>query len=63
MPNIDQYIEANAARFEEELCEFLRIPSVSADAALRDDMQRAAEWVAEQFRRLKLTPEIIPTSG
>ncbi len=63
MPNIDQYIEANAARFEEELCEFLRIPSVSADATLRDDMQRAAEWVAEQFRRLKLTPEIIPTSG
>jgi acetylornithine deacetylase/succinyl-diaminopimelate desuccinylase-like protein len=63
MPAIDQYLEKNAARFEEELCEFLRIPSVSADPARRGDMQRTAEWVAEKFRGMKLATEIIPTAG
>ena len=43
-----------ATRFERDLCELLRIPSVSADSAHRADVRRAAEWVADQFRGLKL---------
>ena len=31
MPTIDQHLEDHAAEFEEQLCELLRIPSVSAD--------------------------------
>ena len=34
----------------EELSELLRIPSVSADAAHREDVRRAAEWVCEFVR-------------
>ena len=34
----------------EELSEWLRIPSVSADAAHRDDVLRAGEWVCEFVR-------------
>ena len=34
----------------EELAEFLRIPSVSADPAHRGDVVRAAEWVCELVR-------------
>jgi succinyl-diaminopimelate desuccinylase len=63
MSNIDQYLAAHAARFEEELCQFLRIPSVSADAARQADVARAADWVADQFRRLKFATEVIPTAG
>ena len=63
MSTIDQYLDSHAARFEEELCEFLRIPSVSADPGRRDDMHRAAEWVADQFRRLRFAAEVIPTAG
>jgi len=63
MSTIDQYIETHAARFEEELCEFLRIPSVSASAAHKADMGRAAEWMADQFRRLRFAAEVIPTAG
>ncbi|HYW79684.1 MAG TPA: M20/M25/M40 family metallo-hydrolase, partial [Thermoguttaceae bacterium] len=62
-PKIDQYIDTHADRFEDELCQLLRIPSVSAAPEHRDDMHRAAEWVAEQFRGLKLSTDIITGEG
>jgi acetylornithine deacetylase/succinyl-diaminopimelate desuccinylase-like protein len=34
----------------DELSEFLRIPSVSADPAHADDVKRAGEWVCERIR-------------
>jgi acetylornithine deacetylase/succinyl-diaminopimelate desuccinylase-like protein len=36
----------------EELAEFVRIPSVSADAGHADDVKRAGEWVCDFVRRL-----------
>ncbi|NLE39118.1 MAG: dipeptidase [Pirellulaceae bacterium] len=63
MPNINEYLDAHKDRFEQELCEFLRIPSISADPAYRDDIRRAAGWVAGQFERLGFAPEIVETSG
>jgi acetylornithine deacetylase/succinyl-diaminopimelate desuccinylase-like protein len=63
MPNIDQYLQSQAERFEEELCQLLRIPSVSADPDHRDDIRRAADWVADQFRRLGFVTEMIRTPG
>jgi acetylornithine deacetylase/succinyl-diaminopimelate desuccinylase-like protein len=45
----------------DELAEFIRIPSVSADAAHRGDVARAAEWVAEYLRGVGGTAEIVPT--
>jgi succinyl-diaminopimelate desuccinylase len=63
MSGIDQYLETQASRFEDELCELLRIPSISTDAKHSDDLRRAADWVADQFRRLGLATEIIPTGG
>lgn len=63
MSSIDQYLDAHREQFERELAELLRIPSVSADAACRADTQRAAEWVAERFRRLGFKVQTIPTAG
>jgi acetylornithine deacetylase/succinyl-diaminopimelate desuccinylase-like protein len=63
MPTIDQYLDSHADRFEEELCELLRIPSVSADPDCREATGRAGDWVAEQFRRLQFATEVIPTQG
>jgi acetylornithine deacetylase/succinyl-diaminopimelate desuccinylase-like protein len=47
----------------EDLDAFLRIPSVSADAAHRDDLRRAGEWVCEFVRRAGGTAELIPGSS
>ena len=63
MPSIDQYLTSERERFEEELCQWLRIPSVSADSSRREDMARAAEWVASQLRGLGFATEVIPSSG
>ncbi|MGD0897798.1 MAG: dipeptidase [Thermoguttaceae bacterium] len=60
MPTIDEYLSTHAARFEEDLCELLRIPSVSADPARRPDMERAARWIADHFRAIGLSAEILP---
>lgn len=60
---IDQYLDAQRKQFEQELCELLRIASVSADPACRGETQRAAEWVAERFRRMGFQTTTIPTAG
>lgn len=63
LPEIDAYLSTHATRFEDELCELLRIASVSADSRRKPDVRRAAEWVAGQFRGLGLKTEICETAG
>jgi acetylornithine deacetylase/succinyl-diaminopimelate desuccinylase-like protein len=43
-----------------ELAELIAIPSVSADAAHRDDVKRAGEWVCDFIRRIGGTAELTP---
>jgi succinyl-diaminopimelate desuccinylase len=59
MSNLADYLSENAPRFEDELCELLRIPSVSADPAHAADVARAADWVAGQFRAMGLPTEVV----
>lgn len=63
MASVDEYLDQNGAKFERDLCELLRIPSVSADSRHQADVRRAAEWVADQFRALKLTCRLHETAG
>ena len=63
MTSLTSFLETHREQFEQDLCELLRIPSVSADSRHRGDVQRAAEWVANQFTRLQLKTEVIPTAG
>jgi acetylornithine deacetylase/succinyl-diaminopimelate desuccinylase-like protein len=58
------YIDQNSDRFVEELKDFLRIPSVSADPTRNADTRRAAEFVAEEARRIGLeNVQILDTAG
>ncbi len=51
---IQTYIEENKERFIEELKEFLRIPSVSTDAANAHEVVRCANWLADHLRKIGL---------
>jgi acetylornithine deacetylase/succinyl-diaminopimelate desuccinylase-like protein len=44
MEHAKKYIEENKDRFLEELFDLIRIPSISSEAARKDDMLRAAEY-------------------
>jgi acetylornithine deacetylase/succinyl-diaminopimelate desuccinylase-like protein len=44
----------------DELREFIAIPSVSADAAHRDDVVRAADWLAQLIKRAGGEAEVTP---
>ena len=52
MDDIDAYLQQNREAFEDQLCELLAIPSVSADTKFHGEVRRAAEWVAWQFHSL-----------
>jgi acetylornithine deacetylase/succinyl-diaminopimelate desuccinylase-like protein len=58
------FAKANQARFLGELKDLLRIPSVSTLESHKGDVKRAAEFVAEDLRKIGFeNVEIIPTSG
>lgn len=63
MEDIDAYLTGNSQQFEDDLCALLKIPSISADEEHKEDVRKAAGWVAGQFRDLGLKHETIETSG
>lgn len=59
-----QYSRAQADRFQTELFEMLRIPSLSGDPAHAGDVRRMAEWLAAHMRGLGLANvAVMPTAG
>ena len=59
-----EYLAAQGDRILGELIAFARIPSVSTDPRHRDDMTRAAEWVAGVMREAgPIDVRIVPTRG
>jgi acetylornithine deacetylase/succinyl-diaminopimelate desuccinylase-like protein len=59
----EQFVAQHAARFREELFEFLRIPSVSARSEHQGDVQRCAEWLLAELQRIGLAASLHPTAG
>ncbi|HLA64057.1 MAG TPA: dipeptidase [Rhodothermales bacterium] len=58
------YARDHATRFVEELKSWLRIPSISTDPAYAPDVQRAADWLAQQLRDAGMQRvEVMPTGG
>jgi acetylornithine deacetylase/succinyl-diaminopimelate desuccinylase-like protein len=54
-PAVEAALEASTESRRESLLEFVRIPSISALPAHRQDMVTAADWVADRLRRLGAT--------
>lgn len=63
LADIEQYLEGHRETFENDLCDLLSIPSVSADSRHRTDVRRAAEWMRNAFSQMGLQPRLIETEG
>ena len=58
----DAFVQENKDRFLEELKEFIRIPSISTLPENKDDIERAARFVARSLKAVGMENiEIIPT--
>ena len=59
-----KYSREHTERFQHELQEFLRIPSLSGDAAHAGDVQRAAEWLRGHLHAMRVdSARVMPTAG
>ena len=64
MQNVQAYIAENKQKFLDELLDFLKIPSVSADPAFTEDVAKTAEFVADSLRSAGANNvKIFPTAG
>ena len=64
MTRLETYIAENENRFLEDLKGWLRIPSISTLPEYAGDVQRAAEYAADQLRHIGFEQvQIIPTQG
>lgn len=57
------YLDLHNARFVEELKQFLRIPSVSADSRFKPDVHKAAQFVHQHLQSAGCMSEIVETQG
>jgi acetylornithine deacetylase/succinyl-diaminopimelate desuccinylase-like protein len=55
--------DADFARAQAQLFEWLSIPSVSADSAFNADTRRAAVWLRDHLERIGLQAELVETKG
>jgi len=57
------YLKQNEARFVQELCEYLRFPSVSAQPQHKKDLTACAEWLRSHCEQIGLHAQLCPTEG
>jgi acetylornithine deacetylase/succinyl-diaminopimelate desuccinylase-like protein len=63
MQPVLDYLNQNQSRFVDELCQYLRFPSVSAQPQHRQDLHACAQWVANHCQSIGLEARVCPTSG
>lgn len=58
------YAHAHTDAFIEQYKQLLRIPSIGADPAYRDDVRRAAEWIVKEMKRIGIeNARVLETAG
>jgi acetylornithine deacetylase/succinyl-diaminopimelate desuccinylase-like protein len=64
MNNISSYVSNNKERFLNELIDLLKIPSISADSAYKNDVLKTAEFTADSLKKAGCDKvEICTTEG
>ena len=57
------YLAAHRDRFVKDLCDYVRFPSVSAQAGHRADMQACGQWLVDHCKAFGLDGKLVPTAG
>jgi acetylornithine deacetylase/succinyl-diaminopimelate desuccinylase-like protein len=63
MQKVLDYLKQNERRFIQELCDYVRFPSVSAQAEHRSDLLACARWLQRHCRQIGLEARLCPTAG
>ena len=63
MDSVLDFLRQSQQTSLDQLCDFLRIPSVSADSAFAPQMQKCADWVMQSMTGAGLAAQIYPTKG
>src|SRR5260370_15538987 len=63
MQVVIDYLKENQSRFVDELCEYVRFPSVPAQPQHRQDLHACAEWVTMQCTNIGLEARLSATEG
>lgn len=63
MESVLAYLENNKGRFQEELCDYVRFPSVSAQPQHKKDLAACADWLLNHCQKIGLEARLCPTAG
>src|SRR5947208_12090372 len=63
MRAVIEYLQQNESRFIAELCDYIRFPSISAQAQHKQDLQACAEWVLKHCQGIGLEARLCATQG
>lgn len=63
MQAVIDYLKQNESRAVDQLCEYLRFPSISAQPNHKQDLQACAEWVVNHCQTIGLEARLCPTEG
>jgi acetylornithine deacetylase/succinyl-diaminopimelate desuccinylase-like protein len=63
MQAVIDYLRQNQQRALDQLCEYVRFPSISAQPQHREDLRACAVWVTEHCRSIGLQASLCPTAG
>lgn len=63
MSDLNAYLDQHRQAHREELFDFLRIPSVSAQSDHKGDVRRCAEWVRAAMAGVGLDAQVMDTAG
>jgi acetylornithine deacetylase/succinyl-diaminopimelate desuccinylase-like protein len=63
MDKVIAHIDKNQKRYQEELFEILRVPSVSADPEHKADCRKAAEWTKKKLESMGMTARLYEVPG
>ncbi|MCX6887556.1 MAG: dipeptidase [Verrucomicrobia bacterium] len=63
MQAVLSYLAKNQARFLEDLCAYVRFPSVSAQPQHSGDLHACAEWLVRHCKSIGLEARLCPTGG